>query len=73
MTEFVVIYEQGDEGGWGAHSPNLPGCFALGDSRAEVEHHMREAIVAHVSELKRLGQPIPDTHDSVGVVSLPAA
>jgi predicted RNase H-like HicB family nuclease len=72
MTAYAVIYEQGATGSWGAHSPDLPGCYALGDSRSEVERNMREAITAHLDELRRRGQPIPDIHHSVGVVSVPA-
>lgn len=73
MTEYVVIYEQGEGHGWGAHSPDLPGCYALGDTRAEVEENMREAISAHLAELRRLGQAAPQAHSFVGVVSMPAA
>lgn len=73
MTEYVVIYEQGETGGWGAHSPDLPGCYALGDSRGEVEQNMREAIAVHLEELRRRGKPVPKPRNFVGVVSIPAA
>src|SRR5437763_6359475 len=36
MREYLVIYERGDEGDWGAHSPDVEGVFALGTSRDEV-------------------------------------
>ena len=71
MTHYVVIYERGESGGWGAHSPDLPGCYALGDTRAEAEDNMREAIAAHLEELQRLGRDIPAVDDSIGVVSAP--
>jgi predicted RNase H-like HicB family nuclease len=70
--EYVVIYEQGDTGGWGAHSPDLPGCYALGDTRSEVEDNMREAIEAHLDEPRRLGRTVPKVRNYVGVVSVPA-
>jgi predicted RNase H-like HicB family nuclease len=70
MTEYVVIYEQGDTGGWGAHSLDLPGCYALGDTREEVEGNMREAIAAHLEELRERGLSIPAAHNFVGVVSV---
>jgi predicted RNase H-like HicB family nuclease len=73
MSEYVVIYERGEAGGWGAHSPDLPGCYALGDSQAEVEESMREAIAAHLDELRRLGQEVPTAHNFIGVVSMPSA
>jgi len=44
MTNYLVIYEMDDEGGWGAASPDLPGCVAVGDTRAEVERLIGEAI-----------------------------
>ena len=43
MKEYLVIYERADDGGWGAHSPDLDGVFALGTSREEVEARMAEA------------------------------
>ncbi len=70
--EYVVIYEQGDTGSWGAHSPDLPGCYALGDTRPEVEDNMREAITVHLEELQRRGLTAPEAHNFVGVVSVPA-
>ncbi len=73
MTEYAVVYERGTDRGWGAHCPDLPGCYALGDSRTEVERNMREAIAAHLTELRRRGQPITDSHHDVGVISVPAA
>jgi predicted RNase H-like HicB family nuclease len=36
MSEYVVIYEQSDDGGWGAYIPDLPGVVALGTTRDEV-------------------------------------
>jgi predicted RNase H-like HicB family nuclease len=71
VTDYVVIYEEGEGGGWGAHSPDLPGCYALGDSREEVEDNMREAIAAHLDELRQLGREAPAVHRFVGVLSMP--
>ena len=73
MTDYVVIYEQADDGGWGAYSPDLDGCVALGDSRAEVEQNMRECIVLFLDELRRIGRPAPHPRNFAGVVSVPAA
>jgi predicted RNase H-like HicB family nuclease len=30
MSEYVAIYEQSEDGGWGAYIPDLPGVVALG-------------------------------------------
>ncbi len=72
MKDYVVIYEQGDSGGWGAYSPDVPGCYALGDTREEVERNMREVLATHPAELRRRGAGVPETPSHVGVVSIPA-
>ena len=33
MSEYIVIYEQADDDGWGAYLPDLPGVVAIGVSR----------------------------------------
>jgi predicted RNase H-like HicB family nuclease len=70
LNEYVVIYEKADDGGWGAYSPDLPGVITLGDTRDEVELNMREAIRAHLDELGRSGQPMPETRSVVGTVTV---
>ena len=37
MKEYLVFYEQAEDGGWGAHSSDVEGVYALGKTRhAEV-------------------------------------
>ena len=43
MTKYLVLYEQGEDGAWGAYSPDLEGVFALGRTRDEVTARMHEA------------------------------
>ncbi|MFM6813800.1 MAG: type II toxin-antitoxin system HicB family antitoxin, partial [Dolichospermum sp.] len=43
MIEYTVIYERG-ETNWGAYVPDLPGCVSIGDTLAEVEENIKEAI-----------------------------
>ena len=69
MNEYLVIYEHGDDGAWGAHSPDLEGVFALGASRAEVEARMAEALAAQLATLRDLGQPIPRPRTEAGYVA----
>ena len=69
MTEYLVIYEQGDDGGWGAHSPDVEGVFALGTSRAEVETRMAEALAAHLAMLRERGEPLPRPRTDAGHVA----
>lgn len=47
MSEYVVIYERADDGGWGAYLPELPGVVVLGSTRDEVSHRIPEAVDGH--------------------------
>ena len=69
MTRYLVIYEEGEEGSWGAHTPDLPGCYAAGKTKEEVERLMREAIPFHLEGMREAGQPIPVPRTSVGYVA----
>jgi predicted RNase H-like HicB family nuclease len=70
MTEYVVIYERGEDGGWGAYLPDLPGVFALGESREEVEENMEEALAAHVEVMQEQGMPLPEPVHLAGTASV---
>ena len=72
MTDYVVIYEQAEDGGWGAYLPDLPGCVAVGATRNEAERLIRDGIIVHLDELRRSGQPIPAVTNVAGVVTVPA-
>ena len=69
MKNYLVICEQAEDGGWGAHSPDVEGVFALGASRAEVEQRISEALTAHLDYLRESGRPIPDPHTDAGRVA----
>ena len=69
MKEYLVIYEQAEDGGWGAHSPDVEGVFALGTTRAEVEERMAEAMAAHLEYLREQGKPVPEPHTDAGRVA----
>src|SRR5262245_21092241 len=58
MTRHMVVVERGATS-WGAHVPDLPGCVAVGETRAEVLRLIREAIEFHVDGLKQDGLPVP--------------
>ncbi len=68
MKSYLVIYEQAEDGGWGAHSPDVEGVFALGASRAEAEQRISEALTAHLAYLRASGRPVPDPHTDAGRV-----
>lgn len=69
MKEHLVIYEQGEDGSWGAHSPDVEGVVALGRTRDEVEARMTEALPAHIDYLRSEGLPIPEPHTHAGRVA----
>ncbi|MGA9876226.1 MAG: type II toxin-antitoxin system HicB family antitoxin [Solirubrobacteraceae bacterium] len=69
MTDYLVIYETGEDGGWGASSPDLPGCVAVGKTKAEVEKLIGEAIPMHIELLREYGEPIPEPHHIAGSVA----
>jgi predicted RNase H-like HicB family nuclease len=56
--KYAVVLEKGQTS-WGAHVPDLPGCVAVGESRAEALQLIQEAIDFHLDGLKEDGEPIP--------------
>ncbi len=69
MSEYVVIYEQAEDGGWGAYLPDLPGVVALGGTRDEVADGIKEALAAYVEDLHQRGLTLPMPHHSTGIVA----
>jgi predicted RNase H-like HicB family nuclease len=69
MKDYLVVYEQSEDGGCGAHSPDVEGVFALGRTRDEVEARMAEALVAHLEHLRERGEPIPQPHTDAGRIA----
>jgi len=67
--EYVVIYEQAEDGAWGAYIPDLPGVVALGSSRAEVAERIQEALTAYADDLRERGRSLPVPHHATGTVA----
>jgi predicted RNase H-like HicB family nuclease len=55
---YLVVIEKA-ESNYAAYSPDLPGCVATGDTVAEVEQNMREAIELHLEGMRLHGDAIP--------------
>jgi predicted RNase H-like HicB family nuclease len=70
MTDYLVLYETTEDGGWGAYSPDLPGCIATGKTRAEVEKLMREALPMHIEMMRESGEPVPEPGHLAELVSV---
>ena len=71
MSEYVVIYEQAEDGGWGAYLPDLPGVVALGSTRDEVSERIDEAVAAYAAEARDRGDSLPLPVHSAGTLSIP--
>ena len=67
--EYLVVIERGPTS-YGAYVPDLPGCVAVGESRAEVEGLIREAIELHIEDLREEGHPLPEPHSTSQLVSI---
>jgi predicted RNase H-like HicB family nuclease len=59
MSEYIVIFERADDGGWGAYLPDLPGVVAIGTTREEVADRIQEAVDAYAQEMADIGQRLP--------------
>ena len=71
-VQYVVIFET-DGDGYSAYVPDLPGCIAAGDTRAEVEDLIREGIIFHIEGLKLAGLPVPPPMSIAESVAIPAS
>jgi predicted RNase H-like HicB family nuclease len=60
VSTYAIIIERADDGGYGAWSPDLPGCVALGDTEEETLSEMREAMRGHLEVMRERGEVIPN-------------
>ena len=56
---YTVIYEQAEDGGWGAYVPDLPGLGVGGETKEVMEKLIQEGIAFHIRGLKEAGLPVP--------------
>ncbi len=56
--KYLVIVEKA-EGNYSAFVPDLPGCIAVGDTVAEIEKTIAEAIFSHLETMREDGLTIP--------------
>ena len=61
---YAIVIEKANDN-YSAYVPDLPGCVATGDSEAEVESLIREAIEFHVAGLRDDGLPVPPPSSKV--------
>ena len=70
MAKILVIIEKG-ESSYGAYSPDMPGCVAVGDTREEVEERMKEALRFHLQMLQEENLPLPESQNIVEYMDIP--
>ena len=70
MREYLVIYERGEDGGWGAYAPDLHGLDVGAETFEEVDKLIREGIAIHIDGLKEGGLPIPEPKTIAGRVAV---
>lgn len=56
--KYEVMIEKGPKS-YGAFLPDLPGCVAVGSSRAEVLSLIREAVSIHIEGMNAQGMNVP--------------
>ena len=69
---YVALIEKGASS-WGAHVPDLPGCVAVGESRAEVVSLIKEAVELHIESLLENGEPVPAPSAEIEIIETQAA
>ena len=70
-TVITVIIEKGPTS-YGAYIPDLPGCIAAGDTFAETEELIRQAVIGHVELMAEDGETIPEPTCTAIEVEAPA-
>ena len=64
---YLVVIERGPTS-YGAYSPDVPGCYAVGDTPQETVALMQEAIEEHIERMRADGERLPESaHESAYV------
>jgi predicted RNase H-like HicB family nuclease len=68
---YAIVIEKA-AGNFSAYVPDLPGCVATGDTEAEVEIAIRQAIEFHLAGIREDGEPVPPPSSRVNYVEVAA-
>ena len=66
---YLIVIEPSSTG-FGAYSPDVPGCIATAASRDEIEQRMTEALAFHLEGLREVGLEIPQPQSSSAYVDV---
>ena len=61
-VRYLVVIAK--EKNYGAHSPDVPGCIAVGDTFEECKASMQSALEAHIAWMLSDGDPLPVPYTS---------
>jgi predicted RNase H-like HicB family nuclease len=56
---YLVIFEKGSDGTWGAYVPDLPGCTAVGTTKTEAKALIGESIRLWIETAQERGWEVP--------------
>ena len=70
MRYAIVIENAGEN--FSAYVPDLPGCVSSGETRAEVERNIREAIEFHLEGIREDGELVPPPTSTVDYIDVAA-
>ncbi len=68
---YAIVIEQAGAN-FSAFVPDLPGCVATGETLADTERAIREAIALHLEGMREDGAPIPPPSSHVDYVEVAA-
>jgi predicted RNase H-like HicB family nuclease len=71
MKRYSVVLEKGEKN-WGAYSPDVPGCFAVGDTVEEVRQRFVSALEFHFEGMRLNGERIAEPSTQVEYVEVAA-
>lgn len=72
MTEYLLILEHGPTS-WGAYCPDIPGCIAVGDTKAEARGLYGEAVESWVGATLEDGDLVPPPAAQTDTVTIALA
>ena len=67
--QYLVIIEKGASS-YGAYVPDLPGCVAVGETKAEVRKLITEAIRFHIEGLREDGDVVPPPSSTAAFIDI---
>ena len=68
--KYTVVVER-TPNNYAAYVPDLPGCVATANTRAELLEEIREAIEFHIEGMREDGEMVPAPRSPSAVVEMP--